>query len=101
MNETNKASGHFPCEKVIQRMEYEVDSSPVVKTVKDYAEEICAVLDDPIMTAEGLGRFVNGACAEEGEAHEKPTDLLDMLQLTLNKAKYLREQLWHLQKLMQ
>ena len=86
--------------KIADRAGYAVE--PVAaKTVRDYAEETCAVLDDPIAAAATVNGFVSGKTEVEGEEHKKPDGLLDMLQLTLNKAKHLREQLWHLQKLMQ
>lgn len=86
--------------KIADRAGYAVEPA-VAKTVRDYAEEICTVLDDPIAAAAAVNGFVSGETEIEGEEHKKPDSLLDMLHLTLNKAKHLREQLWHLQKLMQ
>ena len=86
--------------KIADRAGYAVE--PVAaKTVRDYAEETCAVLDDPIEAAAAVNRFVSGETEIDAVEHKEPDSLLDMLQLTLNKAKHLREQLWHLQKLMQ
>lgn len=86
-----KENGLYPCQRTTTRAAYEVDCEPVRKTVTDYAEEICAVLNDPLGTAEGIIGRVKGVIPKEGQGQEGQDTTLDLLQRTLEKAQKLRQ----------
>lgn len=87
----------YPCQKMTTRDAYEVDK-PEQKTLTDYAEEICAVLDDPIGVAEGVIGRVKGARSipVEEQSANKACGTLDLLRQTLEKAQKLRQLLYEL-----
>ena len=85
----------YPCQKLTTRDAYEVDK-PVHKTVTDYAEEICAVLDDPLCVAEKVIERVKGSASEEGREMDDQGNTLALMQKALEKAQKLRQRLWEL-----
>ena len=87
--------GLYPCQKLTTREDYEVDK-PVFKTVTDYAEEICAVLNDPIGTAGMMIGRVKGTHPEEVQGEPKAGCTMALLQQTLEKAQKLRQLLYEL-----